>query len=393
MKRAWRISFLSWALVAAGCSDGEPAAPASGDAATSDAGAVEAADGAIEDATARDAAAPDASPDAPASSEAKRLLRALGDSVWHGAGTRRSKTRGLELRFRASSLQWAEVQNPYGPGRKRELRSFTVATDGETVNAVANTPLEWPDRSGVTGPAAYSVRVVEGTPRKLEVTKGSVTETFEEGPFPRPTRGLTASVRAFPSGQVSDAFCTSGANGFDYGTFLDFARGRAGTALAEDTVAGAKLLAWVDPTNQNRFSVTDVDGFDGARTDLSDTFDFFVRYTGAIAFPAGGSFRMRERDDVVADGVWAFLGRNVGSRSTADLFLEVHGFVFADKTPDVPQTTLPSGNVPIEIIVARCAKQISPVHVEISLNGGSFALVGDVPSVPAIDDTLFPPPL
>jgi hypothetical protein len=318
---------------------------------------------------------------------------ALGDSVWNGSGVRKGKTRAIELRFRASSLQWAEIQNPYGPARKRELRSFYIENDGASVIATANTPLAWPDRTDEMGRQEFKVVIKAGSPRTLEVTRNGVTERYTEGATPRPTNGLTASVRAFGSGPIEDAFCTSGAGGFDYTTIYNFARGRAGTPLGEDLVAGAKLNAWVDNTGQNRFSVTDVDGFrNEGGTNLSDTFNFFVRYTGFVVHP-GGDLVMRERDDTVEDGLWAFLGPQVNSLNVNDLFLEVHGFVFADKTPDAPRRTLPAGKVPVEIILVRCAKPISPVHVELAFGAGAFSLVGAAPTEPEINNTLFPPAL
>ncbi len=326
------------------------------------------------------------------SEEAKKLLAALGDTTWHGSGTRNGKARALELRFRGSSLQWAEIVNPYGPSRRRELRSFIIEDDAKTIVATANTPLSWKDRTDATGPKSYAVKLKPGSPRTLEVTRDGTTEVFTEGEFPKPAGGLTARVRAFPAGAIEDAFCKAG-SGFDYPTFLNFARGKSGTALAEDIVAGAKLNAWVDSSGLNRFSVTDVDGFKNAGgTDLSDNFNFFVQYTGFINHP-GGDFTMRERDDSVEDGVWAFLGPKVGSVNTNDIFLEVHGFPFADKTEDTPDTAMAKGKVPIEIIVARCAKPIENIHVEIAFHFVDFQLVSTVSSEPLVNDTLFPPAL
>ena len=370
------------ALLACASNDLEPT-----DASTASDGGV----GGDSSTTSKDAGA-DAKP--PASELAKELLTALGDSTWHASAKRKGKTRQVELRFKAGTLQWSETQNPYGPSRRRELRAFAVDADGLTVEAVANTPLTWPDRTEVSGPATFQIKVIAGTPRKLEVVRDGVKEVYTEGPVAKPTTGLTARVRVFPSGTVSDAFCTSGISAFDYTAFWNFARGKGGTKpLAEDLVAGAKLLTWEDLSGQNRFSVTDVNGMElNGGTDLSDTFNFFVQYTGTITVP-GGQFRMRERNDVVEDGVWAFLGSNVGSLNVNDLFLEVHGFATPDKTPDEPSTSFAAGKVPIEIIVARCAQQIKPVHVEIAFGGGAYNLVGNVPSTPAIDDALFPPAL
>jgi hypothetical protein len=327
------------------------------------------------------------------SPEAKALLAALGDSVWNGTAMRKGKARTVELRFRASSLQWAEIQNPFGPARKRELRSFVIENDGISVAATANTPLAWPDKTDEAGRKEYKVRVEPGAPRTLEVTRDGTTERYVEGAVPAPTSGLTARVRAFASGAIADAFCSSGANGMDHATFLSFARGKLGTPLAEDIVAGANLQGWLDLSGQNRFSVPDVDGFRRAGgTELSDSANFFVHYSGMIVHP-GGAFAMRERDDVVEDGVWSFIGPQVGSILTTDLFLEVHGFPYPDKTVDAPSRIIPAGKVPIEVIVARCAKQIAPIHVEFSFGGGSFALLAGARNEPIINDTLFPPAL
>jgi hypothetical protein len=102
---------------------------------------------------------------------------------------------------------------------------------------------------------------------------------------------------------------------------------------------------------------------------------------------------MKELNDGVEDGVWAFLGSKVGSSLLSDLFLEVHGFAWADSTPDEPSLSFSAGDLPVEIIIARCAKQIAPVDVMISLGGGPFTLVGNAPTVPEINDNLFPPGL
>lgn len=190
---------------------------------------------------------------------------------------------------------------------------------------------------------------------------------------------------------MDKAFCTSGASGFSYGPLFDFARGKsAQTSLGQDLVGGAKLLKWRDATGQNRFAVSDVPGFsDLGGTSLSDQANFLVHYQGVVRHP-GGAFQVREQNDVVEDGIWVFIGNNVG---TGTFFLEVHGFIFPDGTADEPSTNLPAGDIPIEIIVARCAKQISDIDAEIRLAGGSYQLIGNAPTTPTVNDTLFPPAL
>jgi hypothetical protein len=222
-----------------------------------------------------------------------------------------------------------------------------------------------------------------------------VTETFDEGPWPAPTSGLTAVLRVFPSnGPTADAFCSaSSLTSPDRVPIWEFARGEsAELAAEEDIVAGAPLIGWVDATGQNQFAVTDVAGFDQlGGTELSDQFNFIVRYVGTITHP-GGSLKMRELDDDVKDAVWSFLGPDVGSNSTADLFLEVHGHAPADITADEPSGIFAAGPVQAEIMVLRCSTQIQDIHVQID-TGSGWQLVGDVASVPQIDDTLFPPAL
>src|SRR5690606_6594648 len=130
--------------------------------------------------------------------------------------------------------------------------------------------------------------------------------------------------------------CDSGLNGFDYPTLFAFARGDSPDIVATDVVAGAHLRTWTDPSNNNQFSVNDVDGFDRlGGTELSDTFNFFVTYSGALSHP-GGPLSRRELDDSVEDAVWTFLGDDAGAGGEADLFLEVHGFAWPDATSDEP---------------------------------------------------------
>jgi hypothetical protein len=320
---------------------------------------------------------------------AKALLDALGTSVWHGLQGRDGKTRAYELKFDAPSLLWSEIRNPYGPARLRELRVFKVDADGLNVHSTVITPAGWPVPPDDGRDEDWTIEVLPGSPRKLRTAREGVVEEFEEGELSPPVDGLTATVRLFPpGGDVDDAFCASGLKGFDYGTILNFAR----EGEVADVVAGAKLLRWSDPTN-NRFSIADVPGFDRlGGTELRDRFNFFVTYEGTVQHP-GGAIRMRERDDSVEDAVWTFLGPDVGSSSTNDVFLEVHGFVWPELSSNEPSTTMQAGNVPIEAILVRCAQQIQPVDVEIALGNRGYQLVGNTRTKPLINEDLFPPAL
>jgi len=194
-------------------------------------------------------------------------------------------------------------------------------------------------------------------------------------------------------GEVDEAFCDSGASGFDYSTLFAFAHGGHPDEVATDVVAGAELLRWTDPSQNNQFSINDIDGFDRlGGTELSDTFNFMVTYSGTIDHP-GGELAMREANDEVEDAVWAFLGDDVGSEHEDDLFLEVHGFAWFDKTDDEPKASFPAGELPFEAILVRCTEAIKDVDVQLRLPGDDWALVGQVASTPVIDDELFPPAL
>jgi hypothetical protein len=322
------------------------------------------------------------------------LLDALGDSVWHGVQARDGKERAYELAFRRSSRQWAEVRNPYGPGRQREVRSFDVDADG-IVHSTVTTPITWADADPSTFGRAddFTLRVEPGQPRTLEVTRKGVTETYREGPTPAPTDGLTATARVFSSfGRAYRAFCGAGPfASIDYGAILDFARGTSTERpIAQDFVVGAKLREWHDGSGQNRFAVTDVNGFERlGGTALSAQSNFFVRYVGTIQHP-GGRLQMRERDDSVSDGAWVFLDGRVGSRRPEDLFLEVFGFYAWEHTSNEPALTSNAGDIPVEIIVVRCASAIRNVALEINMGGGGWRLVGEAPTSPSIDPTLLP---
>lgn len=327
------------------------------------------------------------------SPEAEALLAALDGTVWHGEQTREGLLRGYELRFDSANLLWSELRNPYGPARLREMRGFMVASDGASVHSVVVQPQGWPVHPENGREDDWTLEVIEGAPRILRTTRGGAIEEFEEGPFPAPVGGLTAVVRVFKVGGVIDkAFCDSGPNGFDYPELFAFARGESDEIVASDAVAGARLLKWTDPSGNNQFSIRDVEGFDRlGGTELSDTFNFFVTYTGAVQHP-GGALDMREADDSVEDAVWVFLGDKAGVGGEDDLFLEVQGFAWPDATSDEPGTDAPAGPVPIEAIVVRCTEKIKDVDVQIRQNADWLPL-GAVASESPLDEEWFPPAL
>ena len=123
---------------------------------------------------------------------------------------------------------------------------------------------------------------------------------------------------------------------------------------------------------------------------LSDQFNFIVLYLGTVTH-SGGSFGLRELDDDVRDGIWAFLGSNVGSSSTSDVFLEVHGKATADLTGDMPSAVFPAQDLKFEAMVLRCNKALQ--DIDIQLNQGSWKAVSSATTKPQIDNTLFPPAL
>ena len=336
---------------------------------------------------------PDSGPDADAAiSPRALLLAALGDSVWHGTATRGGTTRGYELHFRADSLMWAEIRNPYGPARLREMRGFTMDEDA-TVHSTVITPNGWPINPENGRQDDWTIVVTDGNPRTLTTTRNGDVETFEEGAWPIPESGLTATVYVFTPGQtMDDAFCSSGLSGFDYNVILQFSRGNLPLEVIEtDRVAGAPLVQWADVGNN--FSIVDVAGFDQlGGTELSDQFNFVVHYRGVIEHP-GGSMSMRELDDSVEDALWVFLDSNVGSSNVNDIFLEVHGFWWADATADEPSATFPAGDVEFEAMLVRCAVDFEgdPIDVQLLNANTSWTHVGNFPSRPEINTTLFPP--
>ncbi len=321
------------------------------------------------------------------------LLDALDGTIWHGEHLRDGLTRAYEIQFDSASLLWSEIRNPYGPARLREMRVMVEGAPGE-VNTTVISPQGWPIHPDNGRTDAWALELLEGDPRTLRTTRDGVVEEFTEGPWPAPDDGLTAVVRVFEvGGTIDEAFCDSGASGFEYPAIFGFANGQSDEIVATDVVAGAHLLNWSDPGGGNNFSVTDVEGFDRlGGTELSDTFNFFVTYVGTIDHP-GGALSMREQNDSVEDAVWVFLEDAVGSSNVGDLFLEVHGFIWPDATDNEPSIDIAAGDVAVQAILVRCTEQISSVDVEISLQGAGFELLGTVGSSPTIDEELFPPAL
>jgi MYXO-CTERM domain-containing protein len=315
------------------------------------------------------------------------LLKAI-DGRWTAVLNRDGRERAYELWFDSENLRWAEVRNPFGPARSVRAGEFVV--DDGTVQAVD-------DDSGEV--LTWQISVVED---QLLLDHDDMRETFEQGPWPEPTAGLTADVRVFAAtGPVADAYCTanSATCDIDYDALFAFARGTEGSDLGSDRVAGATLLSWYNVPN---FAVTDVTGFDFETlggTALSDQYNFVVRYAGWIDHP-GGTLSLREQDDDVGElsltdygGVWAFVGDDVGSGGFDQLFLGVNAFIgCSDGSDNEPSVDLPAGLIPIEIIMIRCNSDGPPVDVEASIAGGAWLYVGDQPARPDTSDTLFPPP-
>lgn len=329
---------------------------------------------------------------------AAELLNDLGQSVWHGLQTRNGVERAYELSFDADQTLWAEVQNPFGPARNREMRVFSVASDGASVSTTVITPQGWPVPQNNGEKKDFTVTVVDGSPRQLVVERDGAVETYDEGPYPEPQTGLTAFVRVFPSsGAVYDAFCGKGTFELqpDRLPIWDFARDNSlEQELGSDIVAGVPLDTWSDPSGNNQFAVSNVPGFDRlGGTELSDQFNFIVTYWGTLSH-TGGNISLREQNDQVQDALWAWLGDGVGSNNTNDLFLEVHSLAGADLTPDEPSGSFAAGNVDFEAMVLRCNDAITKqIDVQVRFGSGAWTLVADAPTAPLINDTLFPPAL
>lgn len=324
------------------------------------------------------------------------LLNQLGTSVWHGTQTRNGKPRAVELKFDAPNLFWAETQNPYGPARKRRLRIMQVQADGKTVQTTQTVPAGWPADTDNGKKESFAVTLLPGPPKQLRVEQGANIELFDEGAWSPPTTGLTAIVRAFSAtGAMAKAFCeASSLTAPNRAVIWEFARSKSTEiALAEDIVAGAPLSKWTDPTGLNQFAITNVPGFDkNGGTELSDQFNFIVLYLGTVTHPAG-AISIREKDDVVSDGIWVFLGANVGSANTNDVFLEVHSHATTDLTVDAPTANFPTQDLPIEAMILRCNDKLIDIDIELSQGGGTFAAFTAGKTKPKLDSKLFPPAL
>ncbi len=358
---------------------------------------------------------PDAGPDL-----RRELLDALGTSVWSATLERSEgaalRTRAYEMRFDASTLEWAEIRNPWGPARQRILRSFNIDRDGLTVNSIVMIPSGWETPPTLNGDRdTWTFEVMEGTPRTLRITnmESGVVEVFEEGAYAAPVTGLTAEVRVFGgTGAIHAAFCGATTTSFERRPIWEFARGRSITVdVGHDVVAGVGMNVWNDSSRgANDFGITDVSGFDMlGGTELSDTFNFVVRYTGTITHP-GGELWMREGDDernrytpdAVEDALWVFIGDGVGGGTQ---FLEVHGYAAADATDDEVGMTFPAGDIPIEIIMVRCAMPfddgggifgsgLRDMAAMISSSAsGPWELISMGGTAPDLDMSFFPPAL
>lgn len=330
----------------------------------------------------------------------RELMEALGSSTWSALQTRfesggggSTVQRAYELHFRAASLEWAEIRNPFGPARRRRMRVFTIDRDGETVTSTVMTPETWPIDPLDGEEEQWRFEIVDGSPRQLiiESIDTGATETFVEGPWDAPTSGLTAEVRVFAAdGAMNTAACNNSTT-FDRATIWGFARGASVEAPLEmDVVAGVPIQSWAATS---AFAVTDVAGFDTlGGTSLSDQANFVVRYSGAIDHD-GGAIDMREDDDAVDGGLFVFLDDAVGSTSASSLFLEVQYFsLIPDATDDEVSISLPAGEVPFEAILWRCTGSDEATDLEIDVGSG-YGPVGTSITVPDLDEDLFPPAL
>jgi len=326
------------------------------------------------------------------------LLKKLGNSTWHGLGNRSGHLRAVELQFKSARLQWGEVQNPFGPSRRRELRTFTMDDSG-TIHAVVTNRNEWTDKTANGRSADYKVVVIEGSPRKLDVSSEGMTEHYVEGATAAPTSGVTAVARTFTSGGLVDkAFCSASLfSATNYPGMFNFAREGNDASFEPqrgmDFVIGAELAEWSDPSGENRFTVGNIPGFDrNGGTLLTDQQNFYVHYRGTMSHP-GGAFAMREANDVVAGGAWAFLGAaQVGSTLQSDIFLEVMDRPWPDLTYDAPSRVIGAGTVAFEVIIARCATTIEKVTMQGRVGGGAWRNMNEIPTTPVLDEKLLTQP-
>ena len=354
-------------------------------------------DGSAEEDAAMDGGPLDGGPD-----RRSELLRALGSSVWSGLQARDEGgtlvERAYEQHFDADELRWGEIRNPYGPGRQRVLRAFnpTAAGDEIVVESTIMIPTGWETPESLRGRRdSWTFEVIDSDPRLLVITDAATgfEETYEEGPWPAPTDGLTAEVRVFGStGSVYEAYCGAGFSSWEDAPVLDFARGTSATLpLAEDVVAGAVLGRWADDVGT--FAVTDLHGFSRlGGTELSAQANFTVRYVGTLAHT--GHLSVREEDDGYSRmASWTFTGSDIGGGREAALH-EIYHFTGNDDET-VTAGSLPAGEVEVEVVVVWCSGAGGePFALQQSRTSarGPWETFG-TGGVVAIDPALFPPVL
>ncbi|MCO4743292.1 MAG: hypothetical protein KC912_00800 [Proteobacteria bacterium] len=314
------------------------------------------------------------------------LVADIGDSSWNGPQSSSADGKQRHFQFDAGHQLIGEIVNPWGPGRSRQLRAFVPNATGTALDTTVQTPAGWPISSEEGTQSSWPTSVAEASPRQLHVDRGTGTEVYLEGPLTPPS-GFTAIARSFVSdGDVDEAFCNSGTGGFDHLTLFAFARGeRNDELLAEEVVAGARIESW----SSGSLAMQNLNGFDrnGGTTARAST-NWLVRYVGTIDHP-GGTFSLRERNDSVEDGVWAWVGSGVGG-STNNWFLEVHGFFWADGTDDEPSRSFPAGPLDIEVLLVRCDQTLEDVSLEYSINGGSWTNAAQLQATPELPEEWFP---
>lgn len=104
---------------------------------------------------------------------------------------------------------------------------------------------------------------------------------------------------------------------------------------------------------------------------------------------------MREFDDVVADGIWSFLGpQQVGSNLAKDFFLEVTSRPWADGTVDEPSRAMAAGKVAVEAVIARCTSAVKTVTtVQAQIGTGPWRGFDSLSTSPMLDPKLLTPAL
>lgn len=324
----------------------------------------------------------------PEPTPADELLAALDGKVWSGTYERDGVPRALEQWFDAELRLWVEVRNPWGPARLREMRVLSVAEDGETLHTLVSTPGGWEDNPNEGQTATWSVRV-EGD--ELVLTGDMGEERYGPGAWAPPETGLTAVVRAFEEDdEVDEALCGRSASGFDYDVLFAFARGETlSPPLAVDVVAGVPTTRWTVGPGPAAADIPGLDLHGGTELVVPDR--YIVTYLGGLVHP-GGVLAMKEEDDGVDGALWVFLDDDVGSPSTADLFLEVHSFAWPDLTDDLVARDLGKGTVPIEAMVVRCDDDyVRGIGLKIGWSG-SFVDLDAAVTVPDLAPELFPTP-